>query len=83
MLYLELMTTEGCHLCEHAIMLLQTVLQPGDAEVDLVDIAFDDQLLEHYATRIPVLRAPTSGKELGWPFGESELRLYLEDVGAD
>ncbi|GGB90145.1 thioredoxin family protein [Marinobacterium zhoushanense] len=69
-------------MCEHAIAVLQSVLQPGDAEVDLVDIAFDDRLLERYATSIPVLRAPASGKELGWPFNESDLRRYLKDVGA-
>ncbi|KEA62801.1 Thiol-disulfide isomerase [Marinobacterium lacunae] len=77
MLYLELMTTDGCHLCEHAIDILQAVLQPGDAEVDLVDIAYEDDLMERYATRIPVLRAPASGLELGWPFDAEQLRGYL------
>lgn len=77
MLHLELMTTEGCHLCEQAIAILQSVLQPGDAEVDLVDIAYDDRLMELYATRIPVLRAPASGLELGWPFDERQLRGYI------
>lgn len=83
MLYLELMTTDGCHLCDQAIAVLQAVLKPGDAEVDLVDIAYDDQLMERYATRIPVLRSPISGLELGWPFDEHRLREYLVAAGAN
>lgn len=77
MLLLELMATDGCHLCERAIEVLQTTLQPGQVEVDLVDIAFDDQLMERYATRIPVLVQPSSGLELGWPFDAAALTDYL------
>jgi len=83
MLCLELMTTEGCHLCDHAIAILQSVLRPDEVEVDLVDIAYDDQLMAQYATRIPVLRAAASGSELDWPFDESQLRSYLAGCLAD
>jgi hypothetical protein len=43
-----------------------------------VDIAFDDALMDAYATRIPVLREPASGRELGWPFGPEELEAFLD-----
>jgi hypothetical protein len=77
MRFLELMTTDGCHLCEHAIAVLQAGLSLGDAEVDLVDIAYEDALIEQYGTRIPVLREPASGRELDWPFGVDELHRFL------
>ncbi|WP_432698645.1 glutaredoxin family protein [Marinobacterium sp. YM272] len=77
---LELMTTDGCHLCEQAVSVLLAVLKPGDAEVDLVDIAFDDALMERYATRIPVIRAPASGQELNWPFDEVQFRAFLQGL---
>ncbi|SEF75980.1 glutaredoxin family protein [Marinobacterium lutimaris] len=78
--YLELMTTDGCHLCDQAVAVLLAVLKPGDAEVDLVDIAFDDSLLERYATRIPVVREPASGRELNWPFDEGQFSQFLAEV---
>ncbi len=78
MLYLDLMTTEGCHLCDEAVAVLQQVLVAGQAEVDLVDIVYDAELMERYAVRIPVLVARDSGQELGWPFDAPQLRQFLE-----
>jgi len=77
---LELMTTEGCHLCDQAVPLLATGLNPDRFEVDLVDIAFDDRLLEQYALRIPVLRDSQSGSELEWPFDAETLALFLNEL---
>ena len=77
---LELMTTEGCHLCEHATPLLVAGLDPNLFEVDLVDIAFDDQLMNRYATRIPVLVDSQSGAELGWPFDIQQLAEFVESL---
>lgn len=76
-MFLELMTTDGCHLCERAIEVLQCTLQAGQVEVDLVDIAYDDDLMERYATRIPVLREPVSNRELGWPFDAESLQAFM------
>ena len=75
---LELMTTEGCHLCEHATPLLVAGLDPNVFEVDLVDIAFDDELMNRYATRIPVLVDSQSGAELDWPFDMQQLAEFVE-----
>ena len=77
---LELMTTEGCHLCEQATPLLVAGLNPNLFEVDLVDIAFDDQLMNRYATRIPVLVDNQSGAELDWPFDMQQLAEFVESL---
>jgi hypothetical protein len=44
---------EGCHLCEEASVLLDVMLGPDGW--DAVDIETDDDLLQRYAHRIPVL----------------------------
>ncbi len=77
---LELMTTECCHLCEQATPLLIAGLDPQLFEVDLVDIAFEDQLMEKYATRIPVLVDSQSGAELDWPFDMQQLAAFVENL---
>ena len=77
---LELMTTEGCHLCEHATPLLVAGLDPNVFEVDLVDIAFDDELMNRYAARIPVLVDSQSGAELDWPFDMQQLAEFVESL---
>lgn len=43
----------GCHLCEDAGVLLDTML--GSDGWDAVDVEADDDLLVRYAHRIPVL----------------------------
>ena len=60
---LTLYTTPGCHLCEHAEVILDALAIPFRP----VDIAEDDALIERYGVRIPVV-ATQSGRELGWPF---------------
>ena len=70
-------TTVGCHLCEHADLLLQELAQAANTanrfEVEEVDISTDEKLVELYGIRIPVVRNATNGKEIGWPFGIEEL----------
>jgi len=78
MYQLDLMTTEGCHLCEEAIAVLDKTLRAGEAEVDLVDIVYDEKLMERYATRIPVLLDRVGGRELDWPFDRSRLEQFLQ-----
>lgn len=79
-LYLDLMTTEGCHLCDEAVAVLQQVLVVGEAEVDLVDIVYDPELMNLYAERIPVLVQRGGGHELGWPFDGDQLRQFLDTL---
>jgi len=70
-------TTAGCHLCEHADLLLQELVQAANNrnrfEIEEVDISTDEKLVELYGIRIPVVKNAANGKEIGWPFGVEEL----------
>ncbi len=71
---LELYGTAFCHLCEEAGIVLHEM---GIAAVH-IDIADDDELLEEYGIRIPVLRRVDTGAELGWPFDAAAVSRLLE-----
>ena len=70
-------TTAGCHLCEHADLLLQELVQAANNrnrfEIEEEDISTDEKLVELYGIRIPVVKNAANGKEIGWPFGVEEL----------
>ena len=61
---LVLYGTSCCHLCEQA----EGALEQAGVTATHIDIAEDDELIERYGTRIPVLRRADDGTELGWPF---------------
>jgi glutaredoxin len=72
-----LYTTLGCHLCELALHLLQGQQAQGrDIQITEVEIADDDDLMDRYGIRIPVLRVAAG--ELGWPFDERVLGEFLD-----
>jgi hypothetical protein len=77
---LWLYTTAGCHLCAR----LEATLQALGADFTLtrVEIAFDAQLSERYATRIPVL-ASASGAEYSLADGEEALPGWLRAQGVE
>lgn len=70
-------TTAGCHLCDQAKAVYQATLNPEFFQVEEVDIADDDALVERYGVRIPVILQQRTGRELGWPFGPAELVEFL------
>ncbi|MEE4378337.1 MAG: glutaredoxin family protein [Candidatus Competibacteraceae bacterium] len=70
-----LYATEGCHLCEEAQSLIQKTLGMTVTEVD---IAENEQLMERYGTRIPVLQRVDTGIEIGWPFDSQAIRRLVE-----
>lgn len=76
---MRLYGTTGCHLCEHAEALLLPWVAQG-WQVELVDIAEDDDLLERWGTAIPVLQAARQGSTLCWPFDASALQQFLEQL---
>ncbi|OED75691.1 thiol-disulfide isomerase [Vibrio crassostreae ZF-91] len=53
--------------------------------VNVVDIAFDDELFSLYGVTIPVLKFESSdlsqSSELNWPFGLLELNDWLKKNG--
>tara|TARA_R110001583_G_C5650983_1_gene408747 strand:+ start:1548 stop:1799 length:252 start_codon:yes stop_codon:yes gene_type:complete len=77
MVGLVLYGTQGCHLCDIAEQLVASTLDLNVLSVELVDIAYDDQLIERYAVRIPVIMDIDSGAELGWPFDIQRLTEFV------
>ncbi|GAB3091660.1 glutaredoxin family protein [Aestuariicella hydrocarbonica] len=74
---LYLYTTLGCHLCEQAKALSWPVLEHYGYRLQEVEIADDDDLMACYGVRIPVVRREGLEQDLGWPFSQEELALYL------
>lgn len=60
---ITLYSTEGCHLCEMAYALLNEV--GLTKQVDVVEIAFNDELFSRYA--VTILIVAYQGNELNWP----------------
>ncbi|PCI65546.1 MAG: thioredoxin family protein [Gammaproteobacteria bacterium] len=80
---IELMTTSGCHLCDEASQMFHYLLNEKPLfaqrfELQLVEIANDDKLIENFGMRIPVLKS--NENELGWIFTMDELYLWLESL---
>ena len=73
----QLLGTQGCHLCEQAHALLQSFVFEG-LQVELVDIMDDPVWLNAYALSIPVLRRVDSNTELAWPFSVLQIAHFLE-----
>lgn len=72
----QLFGTLGCHLCDVAEALLMPFVEHG-LLVELVDIADNEQSVERYGLRIPVLRRCDTGAELGWPFDAEQVVDFL------
>jgi hypothetical protein len=71
--------TLGCHLCELAeVQLSAAMAQLAQAvDIECIDIADSDELVERFGVRIPVLRRARDQAELGWPFADIELLEFL------
>jgi glutaredoxin len=70
---IRLYGTACCHLCEEA----QAILHELVIQAEHIDIADDDELLEKYGIRIPVLKRADTGAELGWPFDAAAVSRFL------
>lgn len=79
-IYVDLMTTSGCHLCEQAERLIRRVATDLNLKIALVDIALDDELFNRYGVHIPVLYHADSHSELRWPFDEEGLVNWAQSV---
>ena len=73
----QLFGTLGCHLCEVAEALLMSFVELG-LQVELIDIADQEEWVERYAVRIPVLRRCDTGAELNWPFDAEQVVTFLQ-----
>lgn len=75
---IKLYTTLGCHLCEQALTMLETLNQNHpDVSIDEIEIGDSEELLARYGIRIPVI-AINNG-EIGWPFTLDELKMFIHD----
>jgi hypothetical protein len=75
---LQLLGTSGCHLCDLAEALLVQCLDMSRVDVELIDIADDDDedLIALYGIKIPVLRCTQSHKVLCWPFDALAINAF-------
>jgi len=71
---LFLLGTSGCHLCEDAAKLLAKFT---NIDIEVHDIMNNEDWLEKYAIRIPVLYDPNSQAELGWRFDEDDITNFI------
>ncbi len=78
---LLLYTTTGCHLCEQAEEVLNSVLD-GNPSLHWtpVEISDDPALVSAYGLRIPVIRLQGQDADLGWPFDDAAVSHYLARV---
>lgn len=75
-----LYSTAGCHLCEHAKVVLWPLLMQYQFRLTEVDIAASDELIEQYGMRIPVLAAANHSDELNWPFTTQEVDAFFAEL---
>ena len=81
MMRLLLLGTSGCHLCEQAQQIINERLQNDSAlTVEPIDIAEQEQWQADYAIRIPVLFHPETQKDLGWPFEQAQLGVFIDGL---
>ena len=64
--------TDGCHLCDDAVKLLQQTTNPYSK----VDIIHDQTLVDLYGYLIPVLE-DEHGNTLNWPFNAQQLNDFI------
>lgn len=72
---LTLYYTDGCHLCDDAVVLLEQ-LNLTYQKVDIVEANVEKQsLVELYGTLIPVVENE-SGSTINWPFSLQQLQVF-------
>ena len=72
--------TSACHLCEQAEAMLQGLTENIMLSWDTIDIVDDEQLMQRYSLKIPVLHEPEAEAELCWPFTESDILHWLTQL---
>ncbi|MBU2713837.1 glutaredoxin family protein [Zooshikella harenae] len=74
---LILYSTDGCHLCDQALSLINSSAHASNLDIEVVDIALSEELMTLYGVHIPVLREMQREEKLFWPFDESQLSTWL------
>ena len=73
MVQLVLYTTSHCHLCEAAEALLINLTKQYDISWMPIEITDDDNLIEKYGIKIPVIKRIDNNAEIYWPFSTKEI----------
>lgn len=73
---LILYTTAGCHLCDLADAILQSLTHQYQLTIIPTEIGDDDDLVARYGIRIPVVQFP-DGSDIGWPFDQLDIEKML------
>ena len=87
---LLLYSTQGCHLCELAEALFETLDLSGFSgdlqwDLEVVEVADEPELMQKYGIRIPVVAIVDdsgcrSNNELSWPFDREQLTQFLRSA---
>ncbi|MDP2903928.1 MAG: glutaredoxin family protein [Methylovulum sp.] len=81
---LILLETAGCHLCGQALAIVnQCWLEDHELFIENIDIADNEAWQPEYATRIPVLYHPETQTDLGWPFDQADVNVFIEALRHD
>ena len=78
MTQLVLYTTSHCHLCEQALTLLINLKQQYAINWLTKEISDDDDLIEKYGIRIPVIQRVDNQSELNWPFSAEDIVMLIK-----
>lgn len=77
MVQLNLYSTSHCHLCEEAESLIVNLSEKYDIQWQVIEISENDELLECYGLKIPVVKHMGNHKEIYWPFSKMELEQFV------
>jgi glutaredoxin len=78
MTQLVLYTTSHCHLCEQALELLIKLKERYPIHWLSKEISEDDDLIEKYGIRIPVIQRVDNQSELNWPFSAEDIVMLIK-----
>lgn len=71
---IELLTADGCSLCVRARELVEQAAP--QVTIREVDVAADEELIQAWGERIPVLR--DGERTLAWPFSLLDIQGFVE-----
>lgn len=80
---LILYSTDHCSLCDEALELIFSMPELAGHSVRVVDVALDEELLECFGERLPVLEIQAGDaavRILDWPFDSETVRGVLAAV---
>ncbi len=75
----EVLTKQGCHLCEEAVAVTREACAEFGLEHRVVDITEDERLRALHAEEIPVLRIDGKVRDF-WRFDPVRLRRLLREA---